>query len=161
MKLITDLGYEAEHVIIRDSDTFHDQVELMSRAGVFVAVHGAGLMNQIFLAPGSAVIEVFPVHVKHVLYERVAHYAGVYHFKVYSHAFEDGFHKRHPQYRDKNCDSRVDSLDVPSDGSCWTLVKNSNVMVPLPEFRTALIESLDFIKRFKDPEKDEKDGYDR
>ncbi len=34
------------------------------------------------MPPGSVAIEVFPNHVKHVLYERVAHYAGVYHFKV-------------------------------------------------------------------------------
>jgi hypothetical protein len=45
-------------------------------------MHGAGLMNQIFMQPGSSVIEIFPVHLKQVLYERVAHYAGLYHFKV-------------------------------------------------------------------------------
>jgi hypothetical protein len=45
-------------------------------------MHGAGLMNQIFMQPGSAVIEIFPVHLKQVLYERVAHYSGLYHFKV-------------------------------------------------------------------------------
>ena len=55
---------------------------MFASAGVLVTMHGAGLMNQIFMQPGSVVIEVFPVHLKQVLYERVAHYAGVYHFKV-------------------------------------------------------------------------------
>ena len=61
----------------------HWQVALMAGTGVFISMHGAGLMNEIFLPPGAAVIEVFPVHHKHVLYERIAHYAGIYHFKVH------------------------------------------------------------------------------
>ena len=39
-------------------------------------------MNTVFMPPGSVVVEIFPNHVKHVLYERIAHYVGVYHFKV-------------------------------------------------------------------------------
>jgi capsular polysaccharide biosynthesis protein len=75
-------GVPFQHIILDDDVDFEEQVKLFATTGVLVSVHGAGLMNQIFMPPGSVTIEVFPNHVKHVLYERVAHYAGVYHFKV-------------------------------------------------------------------------------
>ena len=148
--LVKSFGYSGERVVIVDNHSFEHQVKLMARAGVLICVHGAGLMNTIFMQPGSVVIEVFPVHAKHVLYERVAHYAGVYHFKIYSSEFERKYHVRHPQYKDRNCDT-VKSLDIPESGNCWSLVKNSNVVVPMDQLRVALIHALDFIKRFKDP----------
>ncbi len=81
-QVMAKYGVTPEYTIIRDDATFEEQVRLMARTGVFVTMHGAGIMNEIFLPPGAAVIEIFPVHLKHVLYERIAHYAGVYHFKV-------------------------------------------------------------------------------
>lgn len=54
----------------------------MAGTGVLVTMHGAGLMNEIFLPPGSVVIEIFPPHVKHVLYERMSHNSGLFYFKV-------------------------------------------------------------------------------
>ena len=42
-------------------------------------------MNEIFMRRGAAVIEVYPVKLNHVVYERIAHYAGVFHFKVSTH----------------------------------------------------------------------------
>ena len=80
--IITKYNVEPEYVVITTDMTYAEQVELMARTGVLVTMHGAGLMNEIFMPPGSTVIEIFPVHHKHVLYERIAHYSGVYHFKV-------------------------------------------------------------------------------
>ena len=75
-----DVPYQ--HIIVDDEVDFDEQVKMFANTGVLVSVHGAGLMNQIFMPPGSVTIEIFPNHVKHVLYERIAHYSGVYHFKV-------------------------------------------------------------------------------
>jgi hypothetical protein len=80
--MIRSLGVEPQVVIWEGTTTFADQVTTLSRTGVFIALHGAGLMNEVFLPPGSVVIEIFPPHVKHVLYERICHNSGVYHFKV-------------------------------------------------------------------------------
>jgi hypothetical protein len=81
--IVRKYGMEPEYYVISNNSTFEEQVSLMSRAGVLITMHGAGLMNEIFMQPGSAVMEIFSVHHKHVLYERIAHYAGIYHFKVH------------------------------------------------------------------------------
>jgi hypothetical protein len=80
--MIRSLGVEPTVAIWEGTTTFQEQVTTLSQTGVFIALHGAGLMNEIFLPPGSVVIEIFPPHVKHVLYERICHNSGVYHFKV-------------------------------------------------------------------------------
>ena len=80
--LIEKYNIPYQHIIVDDEVDFEDQVRMFATTGLLVSVHGAGLMNQIFMPPGSVTIEIFPNHVKHVLYERIAHYAGVYHFKV-------------------------------------------------------------------------------
>ncbi len=69
-------------VVFHGAMTFKEQVDVMASTSVLIALHGAGLTNLMFMQPGTVVIEIFPPHVKHVLYERMAHYAGVYHFKV-------------------------------------------------------------------------------
>ena len=40
--------------------SFREQVESMRSADVVIGAHGSGLVNAIFLAPGSVVIEAFP-----------------------------------------------------------------------------------------------------
>ena len=40
--------------------SFREQVESMRSADVVIGAHGSGLVNAIFLAPGSVVIEIFP-----------------------------------------------------------------------------------------------------
>ena len=80
--MVRSLGLEPEVVVWEGTTTFSEQVNVLARTGVFIGLHGAGLMNEIFLPPGSVVIEIFPPHVKHVLYERICHNSGIYHFKV-------------------------------------------------------------------------------
>jgi hypothetical protein len=57
--------------------TFLEQVLLMSRTAILVAVHGAGLTNSIFLPVGAAVLEISPFRFNYNLYERIAMNAGL------------------------------------------------------------------------------------
>ncbi len=65
-QLIAELrSYCAEHALeLQVVDfaelTFAQQVEAMARTAVLVGVHGAGLVNSLFLPKGSAVIELLP-----------------------------------------------------------------------------------------------------
>lgn len=137
-------GFEAERVEASGEMSFQQQVELFAGAGVLVTMHGAGLMNQIFMQPGSAVIEIFPVHLKHVLYERVAHYAGLYHFKVYATEFAQGVIEKQPLYNKLECD-KLESLSISDNTVCWGIIKNANVITPLHDFETAFVHALDHI----------------
>lgn len=69
---------------------------------------------------------------------------------MYAKEFPDDFHRRHPTYNDVKCED-LDALDVPSHPQCWPLTKNANIIVPIPEFREALLHALDFIERTRDP----------
>jgi hypothetical protein len=96
---------------------------------------------------GAAVIEIFPPHVKHVLYERIAHYVGVYHFKVYATQFPANFGAKNPTYFSKGCD-KLATLDVQEAGSeCWGILKNAAVVAPIDDLRVAVGNALDFIAR--------------
>lgn len=141
-----DMPYQ--HIIVEDETEFEEQVKLFATTGVLITVHGAGLMNQIFMPPGSVTIEVFPNHVKHVLYERVAHYAGVYHFKVFSKDHTARFSELHQDYYNNKCDD-VLSIQIAEKygGVCWRIIKNVPVVVPIPEFEVALVEGLDHFRR--------------
>ena len=59
-------------------------MRLYNDHGILLGVHGAGFINCAFMRQGSAVIEVFPYHVKHTLYGREASIAGLTHFPVYA-----------------------------------------------------------------------------
>mmetsp|Transcript_23225 Transcript_23225/g.74763 ORF Transcript_23225/g.74763 Transcript_23225/m.74763 type:complete len:445 (+) Transcript_23225:987-2321(+) len=53
------LGFNAT-VLRPERDSFEAQVELSARADVFVYVHGAALVNMLFMAPGAIAVTVFP-----------------------------------------------------------------------------------------------------
>lgn len=141
--LVKKYGHDPNYVVWEHT-SFHDQVEMLSRTGVFISIHGAGIMNEIFLPPGSVVIEIFPVHVKHVLYERIAHYMGVYHFKVYATALADKFADKYKTYFEHDCD-KYPALETPLHKDCWQYMKNPAVVVPIPDLEVALANALDFI----------------
>ena len=146
LNMIRKYGMEPNHVIVKFENTFEEQVRLMASTGVFISVHGAGLMNEIFMRPGSVVIEIFPNHMKHILYERIAGYAGLYHFKVFANEHPGDLHEKHPDYDQHKCEG-VRSLDLPGRPDCWRVVKNVVVVVPLRDLEVAFSSALDFLDR--------------
>jgi hypothetical protein len=68
----------------RHAYTIKEQVELFSRHGVVVAPHGAGLVNQMFMAPLSAVVELFPYHIDHTVYPVMGANLGVGNYPVHT-----------------------------------------------------------------------------
>lgn len=60
-------------------------MELFADHGVIVSPHGAGLVNELYLIPGSSVVEIFPYHFHHNLYPMLARNMGVSHFSVHTY----------------------------------------------------------------------------
>ena len=65
--------------------SFKEQLELFAGHGIFVSPHGAGLMNAMFLAPFSSVIEIFPYHFDHNIYSTVSATAGLGYYPVHTY----------------------------------------------------------------------------
>jgi len=66
-KETVDRGYELE-VVRFENKTFKEQVKLMRDAALVVGVHGANLVNCIFMPPLSAMLELFPFRFYHPMY---------------------------------------------------------------------------------------------
>ncbi len=64
--------------------------------------------------------------------------------QVYANEFLHDFLERHPNYQMHKCDVSP-ALSAPEVTDCWGLMKNSAVIVPIPELRVALIHALDFV----------------
>jgi hypothetical protein len=64
--------------------SFRKQLQLFAEHGIIISPHGAGLMNTLWLTPGSAVIELFPYHIHHTLYPTLAAQVGVRSFPIHS-----------------------------------------------------------------------------
>jgi hypothetical protein len=56
------------------------QVELLSRARIFVSVHGSGLSNLLWMEVNTVVVEIMPHWFKHDWFRKAAGAAGVRHF---------------------------------------------------------------------------------
>ena len=60
--------------------TFGEQVRALHDVRLLVAPHGAGLTNLVFLPPGAALVEIFPLHWRPGLYfDSLAESCGVWH----------------------------------------------------------------------------------
>lgn len=68
-----------------------DQIELFSQANAVIAVHGAGLTNAVFGAPGSTLIELQPTGIDSVLFRNLATICGFDYLEVVCHTvMKDG-----------------------------------------------------------------------
>ena len=95
IEVIKSTGIPYEVVSFANLD-FKDQVRMISKAGVFVSAHGAGLTNVLWMATGTAVLEVFPSKVwQYNLYGEIARNAGLFHVSAYGQVenspFENAF----------------------------------------------------------------------
>ncbi len=68
-ELLRGLGFEI--IAFEDMD-FAAQVQLMRETQLFVGVHGANLVNILFMQPGSAVVEIMNTQLINLVYYRMA-----------------------------------------------------------------------------------------
>lgn len=68
-QLMKDIGIEIVHP---EDYTFIEQIALFSSAHLVVGVHGAGLANQIWMNPGSRIIEILDINYFNICFESLA-----------------------------------------------------------------------------------------
>ena len=59
--------------------------------GVVVSPHGAGLVNEMFMVPGTGIVEIFPFHLHHNLYPNIAANMGLGYFPVHTYNGTDAW----------------------------------------------------------------------
>lgn len=112
-----------------------DQVRLVHRVDIMVAVHGAALSHLLFMRPGAAVIEIFPYGFRKTIYRNLAALMGV-------------------QYASWQCarasaSSLDEAMEAPLDWASQTSKerwRNQNVTLDLIEFSSVLHLVMKHIK---------------
>lgn len=91
-RLLTELEEAAKkrsfdfRVVSFDDMAFKEQVASIESAGIAIGVHGANLVNTMFMPPLSALIELFPFQFHHGMYEE----GGKAGLKYYSYTMATG-----------------------------------------------------------------------
>ncbi|ORC83147.1 uncharacterized protein TM35_000771090 [Trypanosoma theileri] len=60
------------------SMSYYSQASLMHNSSIFIAAHGAGVVNIMAMTPGSVVVELFPHGFRYAMYEELAILLGLH-----------------------------------------------------------------------------------
>lgn len=82
--ILSGTGLKFEWVQEMGVLTWEEQVHMMAKTGILLAVHGAGLANIMFMPAHSVVIEIFPYVMYASMYRDVAATAGLYYYRIQS-----------------------------------------------------------------------------
>jgi hypothetical protein len=66
-----------EHVVVLETLSFEEQVRIMAQTDVLICVHGAAVINGIFMRPGSVVLELFNARFVEFVFAAPLREAGV------------------------------------------------------------------------------------
>jgi hypothetical protein len=66
-----------EHVVVLETLSFEEQVRIMAQTDVLLCVHGAAVINGIFMRPGSVVLELFNARFVEFVFAAPLREAGV------------------------------------------------------------------------------------
>lgn len=107
-----------------------NQVELLSKASIFISVHGSGLANLLWMHHGSVVIEIMPDQfICRDWYKKAANAAGVHYFAYMA----DGINEK-PKYQSeklKNCLKMANRCVVTE---CIDSIRDQNVTIDPSKF---------------------------
>jgi hypothetical protein len=155
--------YRLSFTSITDADlnrmTLAEQAQTWSAHGLIIIVHGATEVNNFFLPPHAAVIEISPFLTWCPLYLHAAVAMGHHHFPIYSrikpptltyswtYTFpeqtEEEFKKMVSDFADR-CDDKG-LLRASSDAECWHEVLRTSVITPIHLFEHTLLIALETI----------------
>lgn len=77
LEILTSAGYQVQSVTIDENTPYQNQVEIWAESDILLSVHGSHLNNQVFMKPGSYLLEIFPANFHHDEQRRAAVSTGV------------------------------------------------------------------------------------
>lgn len=82
------------HVRVQSVDfaniSFAQQLETVQRTDILVGVHGAGMTHEMFLTPGSALVEILPPRLNYKGYRNVADLVGLSYYSAHADTQSNG-----------------------------------------------------------------------
>ena len=146
--------YGLTPVIVQSYSKFGDyesQMRQVSEVDVYAIVHGAGVANEILMAPRSTLIEIFPYGMRVPMYKYLASMLNVNYIEVVSF-LKGGFEwggcgsALHIPYFYSQCQNISSVVSQMSEYKlCNPLSKNACVLAALPSMEEALISAYDYI----------------
>jgi hypothetical protein len=129
-------------VVVMENLAFAEQVKLMARTRILVAVHGAGLANCIFMRAGGAVVELFPHSYIYHLYRDIAILSGQTHLFYETPYNHTEYGKRRPLPLPD-----VSSAECLPDSDCAWVTKNANIRVEVAKVRELITMAVSLVRR--------------
>jgi hypothetical protein len=155
--------YGLAPTLLTDADigamSLAQQARAWAAHGLLVIVHGATEVNNAFLPPRAAVIEVSPFLTWCPLYANAAHRAGLHHLPIYArakpptleYAWTYTFPGQTPAQFDAlvaafaaRCDDKG-LVRASADAECWHEALRTSVVTPIHTFEHTLLTALELV----------------
>lgn len=107
-QLFIDSEWLLSHIFPFENLLFNEQVEIMANTDIFLAVHGAAIMNCIFMQRGSVAIDVFTGRYVEYFYAAPLRESGVRLLYVFNSAKPNSSHGEDHSY----CSSKGNSIPL-------------------------------------------------
>ncbi|OHT09291.1 hypothetical protein TRFO_21858 [Tritrichomonas foetus] len=118
------------------------QVEIISKANVFISIHGSGLANLLWLKHNSAVIEILPKDFTcRDWYQKAANASGVHYYSYYANSEGETVDGDLEGY--KKCKSKRNKCN---DKYCIDVLRDRNVRININQFLSEISEFLKSVK---------------
>jgi len=133
-----------KHILTMDLMAFNEQVKLMANTDVFITIHGATVMNGIFMKKGSVVIDIFNGFFVEFIFEPILREAGVklQHITMSNHTKQASNCPHFPP------ECLEGHLSNGNDLKCSS-IRQCSVEVSLSAFNTSLINAYHHILSVK------------
>lgn len=117
---------------------FEEQVTAVAKSTVVISIHGAALVNTMFMPPGTSVIEISSERFEHPIFQRLSANSGLHHYRYLASESEG---ETEPNYSDifEGWTSAACTADI----RCRIPNKEVNIQVKdMPRFKRILKHAL-------------------
>jgi hypothetical protein len=163
LDVLAKYGLASATTVLTDADigamSLAQQARAWAAHGLLIIVHGATEVNNAFLPPRAAVIEVSPFLTWCPLYANAAHRAGLHHLPIYArakpptleYAWTYTFPGQTPAQFDAlvaafaaRCDDKG-LVRASADAECWHEALRTSVVTPIHTFEHTLLTALELV----------------
>ncbi|GMH90683.1 hypothetical protein TrVE_jg5970 [Triparma verrucosa] len=96
-KLFPDLRSSIKVISFDEKTPFEEQMTAVAKSTLVISIHGAALVNTMFMPPGTSVIEISSERFEHPIFQRLSANSGLHHYRYLASESEG---ETEPNYSD-------------------------------------------------------------